>query len=131
MQTTQAVGPSFYYADVENYKKKFTKHIDEWGRGQRHFQKTQEMSCLTRNTNIRVDDGTGGKGKGRTINKDGPKAIGSKPARFAEARYFEDEVLAKRRKSRQSTFARGVLDFDYAGDSSTYQHLIEKRGDLG
>ena len=74
MQTTQAVGPSFYYADVENYKKKFTKHIAEWERDQRHQQKTQDISCLTRNTNIRVDDGTGVKGKkGGSVNKDGPK----------------------------------------------------------
>lgn len=59
------------------------------------------MSSLTRNTNIRADDGTGGKGKrGGSLNKDGPKAIGSKPPRFAEAHYFEDEVLAKRRKTR-------------------------------
>lgn len=28
-----------------------------------------------------------------------------------------------------STFAPGVLDFDYAGDSAKYQHLIEKRAD--
>ena len=64
MQTTQAVGPSFYYNDLENYQKKFEKHIKERESYKRHFQKTQELSCLTRNTNIRVDDGTGhGKGK--------------------------------------------------------------------
>ena len=80
------------------------------------------MSCLTRNTNIRVDD-TAAPGKSK---KSGAQAAGlddGKPSLF-------NQVL-KRRRSRQSTFARGVIDFDYAGDSSTYQHLIQKRGDLG
>lgn len=41
-----------------------------------------------------------------------------------------NQVL-KRRKSRQSNFAPGVIDFDYAGDSSQFHHLIKKRHDLG
>ena len=35
--------------------------------------------------------------------------------------------MLKRRRSRQSNFAPCVLDFDYAGDSAQYQHLIDKR----
>ena len=41
-----------------------------------------------------------------------------------------NQVL-KRRKSRQSNFAPGVIDFDYAGDSAQFQHLITQRKDLG
>ena len=38
-------------------------------------------------------------------------------------------TVLKRRKSRMSTYAPGILDFDYAGDSAKYAHLIEKRED--
>jgi len=39
--------------------------------------------------------------------------------------------VLKRRKSRQSNFAPGSIDFNYAGDTNTYHHLIQKRTDLG
>ena len=39
-----------------------------------------------------------------------------------------NQVL-KRRRSRQSNYAPCVLDFNYAGDSAQYQHLIDKRTD--
>ena len=37
----------------------------------------------------------------------------------------------KRRKSRQSNIGPGCIDFDYAGDSAQYHHLIKERKDLG
>ena len=37
MQTTQAVGPSFYYSDIDNYKKKFEKHIKDRESYKRQF----------------------------------------------------------------------------------------------
>ena len=43
---------------------------------------------------------------------------------------FDQEFL-RRKNSRQSTYAPCVLDFDYAGDSGQYQHLITTRKDLG
>ena len=36
-------------------------------------------------------------------------------------------TVLKRRKSRMSTYAPGILDFEYAGDSGKFAHLIEKR----
>lgn len=36
----------------------------------------------------------------------------AKPSLFAQ--------VLKRRKSRQSNFAPGIIDFDYAGDSAQY-----------
>lgn len=37
--------------------------------------------------------------------------------------------VLKRRKSRQSNFAPCVIDFDYAGDSAPFSHMINKRHD--
>jgi hypothetical protein len=39
--------------------------------------------------------------------------------------------VLKRRNSRKSTETWCNIDFDYAGDSSKYNHLIERRKDLG
>jgi len=81
------------------------------------------MSCLTRNTNIRANDDIGGDPtkkhrKGASVGTgDGKNSL--------------FEKVLKRRKSRQSTFAPGVIDFDYAGNSADYQHLINKRSDMG
>ena len=74
--------------------------------------RTQEMTCLTRNTNIKIDDGdTAGKSKGKRGTQVA-EAVENKPSLF-------NQVL-KRRRSRQSNFAPCVLDFDYAGDSAKY-----------
>ena len=82
-----------------------------------------EVSCLTRNTNIRVDDGTGKRGrKGKsTAPSASIDATSKQPSLF-------NQVL-KRRRSRASILAPTVLDFDYAGDSAKFQHLIDKRPD--
>mmetsp|Transcript_9681 Transcript_9681/g.16285 ORF Transcript_9681/g.16285 Transcript_9681/m.16285 type:complete len:195 (-) Transcript_9681:46-630(-) len=79
------------------------------------------MSCLTRNTNVRAEEGTAS-----------PKKQGAQKAELAGQKNNSlfNQVL-KRRRSRQSTYAPGVIDFDYAGNSSQFQHLIEKRNDLG
>lgn len=41
------------------------------------------------------------------------------------------QYVLERRDSRQSTLAPCVIDFDYAGDSGQYHHLIKARNDLG
>jgi hypothetical protein len=83
--------------------------------------RTQEISCLTRNTNIKTEDNDAtGKSKGKK---------GSVPVEISENKPSLFNQVLKRRRSRQSNFAPCVLDFDYAGDSAKYQHLIEKRTD--
>lgn len=62
------------------------------------------------------------------MSEDGAKA--SKSADPKDRPSLFGQVL-KRRKSRQSNFAPGIIDFDYAGDSSKFHHLIKKRHDLG
>jgi hypothetical protein len=39
--------------------------------------------------------------------------------------------VLKRRRSRQSTDAFNNVDFDYAGNSAEFSHLIKKRIDQG
>lgn len=67
------------------------------------------MSCLTRNTNIHEGEGGAAKGK---------KGSSSVEPNDPNKSLFT-QVL-KRRKSRQSTFAPGCIDFDYAGDSAKF-----------
>ena len=66
---------------------------------------------MTRNTNIK-DPEKGSKSEDQKANS------------------LFGQVL-KRRKSRQSNYAPGVIDFDYTGDSAKFHHLIVKRSDLG
>ena len=84
--------------------------------------KTLQLTCRTMNTNLKDDDGAFARGK---------KGKSTAPASNSvdvdqKGNSLFNHVL-KRRKSRMSTFAPGVLEFDYAGDSAKYQHLIEKR----
>lgn len=80
--------------------------------------KTQDINCLTRNNNLKTEDAAKTtKGKKAQASE----SVDAKPSLFGQ--------VLKRRKSRQSNFAPGVLDFDYAGDSAQYQHLITKRAD--
>lgn len=119
MEQTIPVGPSFYHKDIEFWQNKFQKHIKERDHHKRQLAKTQEINCLTRNTNIKAEEAGGGKKskKGAPVSE----SVDNKPSLF-------NQVL-KRRRSRQSTYAPGVIDYDYAGDSGQYQHLIEKRTD--
>lgn len=59
--------PSFYYNDIEKWNKKFAKHIRERDHFKRQFARTSQMTCLTRNTNIKINEDsiaqTGRKGK--------------------------------------------------------------------
>jgi hypothetical protein len=112
METTIPNPPSFYYDDIEKWNKKFQKHVRERDNFKRQLQKTQEISCLTRNTNIRSNDDLAGGDQGKKHKKGASVGVDGKNSLF-------DKVL-KRRKSRQSTFAPGVIDFDYAGNSSEY-----------
>jgi hypothetical protein len=65
-ETTKAMDtipnpPSFYYNDIEKWNGKFAKHIKDREYFKKQFQKTTELTCLTRNTNIKVAE-DGGKG---------------------------------------------------------------------
>ena len=101
--------PSFFYNDIEKWNAKFAKHIKEREYVKRHLAKTQEITCLTRNTNIKESDDA------PIASKKGGKSGSVDPGKTS----LFKEVL-KRRKSRQSNFAPGSLDFDYAGDSSKF-----------
>ena len=107
--------PSFYYNDIEKWNAKFSKHIKEREYFKKQFQKTSNLTCRTFNTNI----------------KEAEKPVGSKSVDPKGDRPSLFNQVLKRRKSRQSNYAPGVIDFDYAGDSSQFQHLISKRHDLG
>ena len=114
--------PSFFYNDKEKWEKKFAKHIKERELFKKQFARHSQQTCLTKNTNVKVSEDSIGQKK----NKKGGASIdhdANRPSLF-------NQVL-KRRNSRQSNFAPGVIDFDYAGDSGQYQHLISARKDLG
>ena len=48
--------PSFFDEDMTKWKNKFAKSIREREIFKKDFAKTQELTCLTRNTNIRSSD---------------------------------------------------------------------------
>lgn len=48
--------PSFFYNDIEKWNAKFAKHIKEREYVKRMLAQTQEITCLTRNTNIKEGD---------------------------------------------------------------------------
>jgi hypothetical protein len=98
--------------------KKFKRDVDARAAQKRQIGRISEVSCLTRNTNIRAD-GEGGRGKR------GRSQANTNVGEDAQKSLF-NHVL-KRRKSRQSVYAPTNLDFDYAGNSSHFQHLIDKR----
>lgn len=96
--------PSFYYNDIEKWNAKFSKHIKEREYFKKQFQKTSQLTCRTFNTNIKEAD--------KPVGSKSVDPKGDRPSLF-------NQVL-KRRKSRQSNHAPGVIDFDYAGDSSKF-----------
>lgn len=85
--------PSFYYDDIEKWNKKFAKHIRERDNFKRQFQKTQEMSCLTKNTNIKSNDDIPGGDHGKKHRK------GASVGEDNKQHSLFNQVL-KRRKSR-------------------------------
>lgn len=53
---TVASPPSFYYDDFEKWKLKFGKHIKERDFMKKQLGRTQEITCLTRNTNLKNNE---------------------------------------------------------------------------
>jgi hypothetical protein len=45
--------PNFYQADIDKWHKRFQKHISERDQFKRRYMKQSEITCLTRNTNIK------------------------------------------------------------------------------
>ena len=124
LTSTVANPPSFYQDHVDKWHAKFAKAVKDRENTKRQLGRTMEVSCLTRNTNIRVDDGTGKRGKrGKST---APSTSIDAAAQGKQSLF--NQVL-KRRRSRASILAPNVLDFEYAGDSAKFQHLIDKRPD--
>ena len=48
--------PSFYDDDMNKWSKKFENHIKERALAKKLMSRTQTLSCLTKNTNIKSDD---------------------------------------------------------------------------
>lgn len=48
--------PTFFYDDQEKWKKKFAKQIREREYFKRQFARTSQLTCQTRNTNIKVNE---------------------------------------------------------------------------
>lgn len=46
--------PSFYENDIETFKKKFAKSLAERKKMKALYGKTQNLTCLTRNTNVKT-----------------------------------------------------------------------------
>ena len=90
----------------------------------KQLQKNYDITCLTRNTNVKTEDDA------QKTEKKGGKEKKSEAVE-SEARPSLFNQVLKRRKSRQSNFAPAVVDFDYAGDSAKFQHLVEKRPEVG
>jgi hypothetical protein len=102
---------------MDKWKEKFNKAIEERKQFKKDFNKTQVLSCLTRNTNLKSTDVDRARGQSvEPSDKEGGSLF--------------NKVL-KRRKSRQSTFAPVNLDFDYAGNSEPIHHLILDRKEQG
>lgn len=120
LETTIPMGPSFLEKDMMYWQNKFQKHNKEREMFKKYMGRTMEMTCLTRNTNIKAEEDDGGKSKTKK---------GSQPAEATDSKPSLFNQVLKRRRSRQSNLAPCVLDFDYAGDSAKYQHLIAKRSD--
>ena len=80
---------------------------------------------MTQNTNIKpYEDIKSNLGEKSLKNNKSMKIIETaRPSLYTQ--------VLKRRKSRQSNFGPGCIDFDYAGNSAVYNHLIQKRKDLG
>ena len=101
--------PSFYDNDIEKWKTKFQKHIKEREFVKKMMAKTQNINCLTKNTNIKSDNELDANGRlsnrGKSLEPENNNSS------------LVGKVL-KRRKSRQSNFGPGCIDFDYAGDSA-------------
>ena len=96
--------PAFFDDDMSKWKLKFSQAIQDRALVKRQMLKTLDVSCLTRNTNIKsIESGD------KTNGLDDKTLFGK---------------VMKRRNSRQSTYAPINVDFDYAGDSAPYQHLI-------
>lgn len=83
--------------------------------------RTMEITCLTRNTNIRSEEPARRTKGGKKMSQEPTLKNNEKPSLF-------NKVL-KRRASRQSIKAPTNIDFNYAGDSAVTQHLFEKRPD--
>lgn len=67
------------------------------------------------NTNLKDDvEAYNRPKKGKSIAPSASVEVGDKPGNSLF------NTVLKRRKSRMSTFAPGILDFDYAGDSAKY-----------
>lgn len=111
--------PSFYDADVDRWSKKFAAHVTARAAQKKQMGKTMTITCLTRNTNIKSVDDRGKGKKGKSVVKNADEKQGES---------LFDNVM-KRRASRQSNYAPVVIDFNYAGDSSKVQHLLERRPD--
>lgn len=109
--------PSFVYDDVQRWQGKFTKHNREREFFKKQLGRTQEISCLTRNTNIKPPEDGGM----NTTTKKTARQTSFDPGQTNKT-YLDNQFngVLKRRKSRQSNLAPGSIDFNYAGDTSTY-----------
>lgn len=73
---------------------------------------------MTKNINIKPDEiDLNGKPNVRSSSLDASKTL----LRFPVNDFSK---VLKRRKSRQSNFGPGCVDFNYAGDSAQYNHMI-------
>lgn len=100
---TVPVPPSFYDADIDRWYGKFKKDVEARQTQKKQLARVSDITCLTRNTNIRTeDDGGHGKKRGKTQLATGGDDKG-KNSLF-------NQVL-KRRKSRGSIYAPVNLDF--------------------
>ena len=92
------------------------------------IQKTDQISCLTLNTNIRhTAESARVFAKSQVKNSNSPDKL---RASQDNSKGLFSQVL-KRRRSRQSNDMFCNVDFDYAGDSARFQHLVSRRKDLG
>ena len=81
METTNPQGPSFYYKDWEFWQNKFAKHNKERDAYKRHMARTQDINCLTRNTNIKDGEQTYGK-RGKKSGASAVENADAKPSLF-------------------------------------------------
>ena len=70
---------------MQYWQNKFAKYNKERDAHKKYLGRTQEISCLTRNTNIKTDDNDGGKSKGKKGAKKDEEPTDNKPSLFKAA----------------------------------------------
>ena len=106
--------PSFYDDEIMKQQKKYDPFVQSRQIHKKKVYSTFEWTGLTKNLNVR------------------------NPEQLITSTYAANKLMAtsgestfkkalQRRKSRQSTYSPNCVDFDYIGNSASFEHCIKKQ----